>query len=102
VGRLFALGDMADIDRWCGCTRDAAGLWAIHGGARFYSADENRVIHDVDPASATGQIVASAALANGNLTVANQPDVMRQVQMRVAVGDLGWHVDQLRGNVPVV
>lgn len=33
-----------------------------------------------------GQIVASAALANGNLAIANQPDVMRQVGMRVDPG----------------
>jgi hypothetical protein len=33
-----------------------------------------------------GQIVASAALANGALTIANQPDVMRQVAMRIDPG----------------
>jgi hypothetical protein len=32
------------------------------------------------PILAVGQIVASAALANGNLTIANQPDVMRQIR----------------------
>ena len=35
---------------------------------------------------AVGQIVASAALGNGALTIANQPDVMRQVAMRVDPG----------------
>jgi hypothetical protein len=37
-------------------------------------------------AAAVGQIVASAALANGNLTIANQPDVMRAIKIRVDPG----------------
>lgn len=39
------------------------------------------------PAAATaGRVVASATLSNGNLTVANQPDVMRQVNVVVGTG----------------
>lgn len=58
----------------------AAGMGYITNAGDFYTTP-------AAPAAATaGQIVASAALSTGAVSIANQPDVMRQVQFVFGTG----------------
>ena len=59
----------------------------IAAGARYISTNSRTQTLAGPPAAATtGRVVASVALANGTLTIANQPDVPRQVATRVDTG----------------
>lgn len=77
-------------------TRDAASLLAR--GISYVSQQTDTWTTPVAPATATvGEIVASAALSNGSLTIANQPEVMREVVVVVGAGT----VAVTAGNVAV-
>jgi hypothetical protein len=62
-------------------TRDAIGLIA-GGSASYLDTSSGFYTSPIAPAAATvGRIIASGALSNGTITISNQPDVMRQVNM---------------------
>lgn len=59
----------------------------IAAGARYVNSNSRSTELGAAPAAATaGRIVASVALSNGTLTIANQPDVPRQLATRVDTG----------------
>ncbi len=64
---------------------DAPAL--IAAGAQYVSTQVIRQTIPVAPRAATAaRVVASTALANGTLSIANQPDVARQIGLRVDPG----------------
>lgn len=65
-------------------SRDAANILAI-GGFYIGQAIKTQGVGAVRLATA-GRLVASVALANGTLTIANQPDFPRQAGLRVDPG----------------
>jgi hypothetical protein len=66
-------------------TRDAPALLAA--GATYINNVVRRAVITPAPVLATAaRIVASTALANGTLSIANQPDVPRQLALRVVSG----------------
>lgn len=59
----------------------------IAAGAKYTSTNaRSQVLSAAPRAGSAGRIVASVALANGTLTIANQPDVPRQLAVRVDTG----------------
>lgn len=66
-------------------TRDVPVMLAL--GATFVASRGASYQTPVAPAAAaTGQFIASAALSNGALSIANQPDVPRQAQVVIGAG----------------
>ena len=66
-------------------TRDVPALLTL--GATYVSKRSTTYYTNIAPGAATvGQLVASGALANGAISVTNQPDVMRQGAMKIAAG----------------
>lgn len=65
-------------------SRDAPAL--IAAGLSYVTSQGGQFTITNALAAAAGQIVASVALSNIGLTIANQPDVMRQVMFRVDPG----------------
>lgn len=59
----------------------------LQAGARYIRNIQRSMDLNAPPLAATaGRVVASAALGNGTLTIANQPDVARQLAVRVDPG----------------
>lgn len=65
-------------------TRDALSL--LSAGAYYMNTQSRWSGVSAARAGSAGQIVASAALANGTATIANQPDVGRQLGLRIDPG----------------
>jgi hypothetical protein len=66
-------------------TRDAAAMLAL--GMTYITKNNKSFTLPAAPLVATtGKIVASVALSNGGLTIANQPDVMRPASVIVGTG----------------
>lgn len=66
-------------------TRDAPSMLAL--GMNYISKPVRTYVLPAAPLVATsGQIVASAALSNGGLTIANQPDVIRPLNVVIGTG----------------
>jgi hypothetical protein len=66
-------------------SRDVPAL--LQAGASYVNATSRwQTISPAPRAGSAGQIVASTALANGSLTIAHQPDVPRQLAVKVAPG----------------
>src|SRR5579864_788359 len=65
-------------------SRDAAALLAA--GANYVRKGAGSASFTAPIVGAVGQIVASTTLANGTLTIANDPDVGRQCSVRIATG----------------
>lgn len=59
----------------------------VAAGAKYVSSNaRSQTLSGPPRAGSAGRIVASTALANGTLSIANQPDVARQVAVRIDTG----------------
>lgn len=72
-------------------TVDSSNIAALlAAGATYVNSSFGRQLISPAPRVASaGRLVASVALANGTLTIANQPDVPRQAALRIDTGTSG-------------